>query len=77
VSASNSWNDESFLLPDAVENQAEVWIAFWLDNGEGDHGKIDNVLVEAMTTTPVPVPAAAWLLMSALGCLGVLRRRLP
>ncbi|MFN0039726.1 MAG: hypothetical protein ACKVP2_09465 [Burkholderiales bacterium] len=60
---SNSWVLENFLLP---SNQAEVWVAFWLDNGEGDIGKIDNVFVNAAPIASVPLPGAIWLLGSAL-----------
>lgn len=69
---SDSWQSESFLLPDAVENQSEVVFAFWLDNGEGDYAKLDNVRVMA---NPVPLPAAVWLLGSALGGLATVARR--
>jgi hypothetical protein len=46
----------SFALPDGV---ASLWVAFWLDNGEGDYAKIDNVVVEAVA---VPEPGALALL---------------
>ncbi len=55
----------NFALPD---NQASIWVAFWLDNGEGDYGKIDNVVV-----TAVPEPSAVWLLSTGVALL-VLRR---
>ena len=72
ANAANSWSNQTYLLPDAVENQSEVWFAFWLDNGEGDHGKLDNVTV---TATVVPVPAAMWLFGSGLAGFGVFARR--
>jgi len=69
---SDTWQGASFLLPDAVENQSEVWFAFWLDNGEGDYAKVDNVKV---TATVVPLPAAIWLFGTGLlGLIGVARR---
>lgn len=71
ASASNSWNSQTYTLSGAA-NQSEVWIAFWLDNGEGDFGKIDNVTV---TATVVPIPAAVWLLGSGLFGLGAFVRR--
>ena len=40
----------------------------------GDDFKFDNITVEA-TVSNVPVPAAAWLFLSALGGLGVMRRK--
>lgn len=79
ASASNSWNSQSYTLPTAVEGQSQVWFAFWLDNGEGDYGKLDNVKVTATVGLPpaaVPVPAAVWLLSSGLmGLAAVARRR--
>jgi hypothetical protein len=70
---SDAWQSESFLLPNAVENQSEVWFAFWLDNGEGDFAKVDNINV---TATVVPIPPAVWLFGSGLlGLAAVSRRR--
>lgn len=67
---SNAWQDEAFLFPDAAENQAEVWVSFWLDNGEGDYALIDNIEV-----TAVP-EADAWVLMVAgLGLVGFMAHR--
>lgn len=60
---SDAWANQSYTLSAAADNQSQVWIAFWLDNGEGDYGKIDNVSV---TATVVPVPAALWLFSSGL-----------
>jgi len=57
----------SFALPD---NQASVWVAFWLDNGEGDYGKLDNVVV-----TAVPEPTALLLLSVGSAYLALRRRR--
>lgn len=68
----NYWQAETFGLT-LASDQAEVWVAFWLDNGEDDFGKFDNVTV---TATVIPVPAAVWLFGSGLlGLVGVARRR--
>lgn len=72
ATSSNTWTNQSYTLSPAANNQSEVWVAFWLDNGEGDYGKIDNVMV---TATPVPVPAAMWLFGSGLAGFGVFARR--
>jgi hypothetical protein len=72
ASYSNAWTSQSYTLAPTVENQSEVWLAFWLDNGEGDYGKIDNVMV---TATVVPVPAAVWLFGSGLLGLAAFARR--
>lgn len=66
---SDAWQGESFLLPDAVENQSEVWFAFWLDNGEGDYAKIDNILVSA-----VPEADTYAMLLAGLGLVGFVAR---
>lgn len=71
-SPSGSFTSEMFALGDAA-GESEVWIAFWLDGGEADFGKIDNIMVTA--TQPVPVPAAAWLFGSALLGLFGMRRK--
>jgi len=41
----------------------------------GDDFKFDNIVVEAATVSSVPVPAAVWLFVSAIGTLGVMRRK--
>ena len=41
----------------------------------GDDFKFDNITVEPTTVSNVPVPAAVWLFFSALGGLGILRRK--
>ena len=69
--ASDSWHHASYALPGGV---ADLWVAFWLNDGEGDYGKIDNVLV--MGTQSVPEPSS--LLIAAIGgvaCCGVVVRR--
>ncbi len=70
ASASNSFHHVSVALPDNVV----VWVAFWLDNGEGDHGKLDNVHVQG---TPIPEPSTGLLLTLGLGALGMVGRRGP
>lgn len=70
-SSSEDWQSASFLLPDAVENQSEVWFAFWLNDGNSDIGLIDNVLV-----TAVPEAKTYAMMLAGLGLIGftVLRR---
>ncbi len=69
----NSWLPESLTL-DQADNQQEVWVAFWLDNGNKDFGKFDNVVVTADAV--VPLPAAVWLFGSGLlGLVGIARRK--
>ncbi len=62
------WYDVVYdLEPDALD-QAEVWFAFWMDNGEGDYGKVDDVLL-----TGIPEPTT--MLLLAIGATGLLHRR--
>lgn len=57
---------QNFSLP---AGQASVWVAFWLDNGEGDYAKLDNV-----TVTAAPEPSA--LLLVGLAGAWLAARRL-
>jgi hypothetical protein len=62
-SGNDLWHlNQSFTLTNA-NNAPEVWVAFWLNDGESDVGKVDNVVV---TATVVPLPAAVWLFGSGL-----------
>lgn len=70
ATASNTWSPETFSLTGA--GNGEVWIAFWLDNGENDFAKFDNIVVSASV---VPLPGAVWLFGSTLGLLVTLRRK--
>jgi hypothetical protein len=65
ATGSDAWQNESFLLGNNANNQSEVWIAFWLDNGEGDFVKFDNVSV-----TAVPEADTYALMLAGLGLVG-------
>jgi hypothetical protein len=54
----------------ALPDDEVIWVAFWLDNGEGDYGKIDNVHV---TGTPIPEPGVVLLWLASLAWLGARR----
>ncbi len=64
-----TWQFEGFALPSGVAN---VHVAFWLDNGEGDFGKIDNIAVNA---TVIPEPSTAALFGLGFAALVAARHR--
>ena len=66
----DTFHHESFSLP---SGKPSLWVVFWLDNGEGDFGKVDNVNV---TASAVPEPSLLPLLAVA-GAAGARRRRSP
>lgn len=68
---SNNWVLESFALP---ANQNQLWVAFWLDDGAGDIGKIDNIRVFGQSVLAIPEPSTAWFLLSGLIVLGAATR---
>ena len=68
---SNHFSTEVLSLS-AADGASEFWLAFWMDGGEHDFFKIDNILVEAQV---VPIPPALWLMGTAiLGLIGLRRR---
>lgn len=73
ASANSNWTNQSFSLT-GTDNASEIWVAFWLDNGEGDFGKFDNILV---TATPVPEVETWAMMLVGMGLIGLrLRRRM-
>ncbi len=63
------WQTETDIaLPEGEES---VWVAFWLDNGENDFGKIDNIIV---TATVVPEPVSSILFVIGSTAFAVRRR---
>ncbi len=58
----NSFQQETGIaLSEAGGNS--IYLAFWLDNGDHDLGKIDNIVVSGTPVNPVPEPSS-WALMT-------------
>jgi hypothetical protein len=65
------WKTETFGLP---EGTSDLWVVFWLDDGNGDKGLLDNVNVKACPAAP-GVPEPATMALFGLGLLGAVARR--
>lgn len=63
----DSFKHENFNLPGGDI----LYVAFWMDNGDSDFAKFDNILVMA---DPIPEPSSLVLLVAA-GCLAAWKRR--
>jgi hypothetical protein len=74
VTGSNSFTHEHFdiTFDDPSVEDSVVYVAFWMDNGDDDFGKIDNVLV--MADPLVPEPSSMVLALMAVATLGWFRR---
>jgi hypothetical protein len=70
----NRFTDHSFALP---ANVGTVWVALWLDNGNHDYGKVDDVKVvgKGMAPPPVPEPSLLALFGLAGGAIALRERR--
>ena len=62
---------ETFALSTAA-NASVVYVAFWLDDGEGDYGKLDNV---SITGTPLLIPEPTAMSLGLLGLALLVARR--
>jgi hypothetical protein len=73
--AHDAFTHHVFSLP---ANAGTLWIAFWLDNGDHDYGKIDNVHVSGVRAAPPPVPEpGAALLLGAALCAAFVSLAVP
>jgi len=72
----NPWSSENFSLAALADDSPSVWIAFWMDSGEGQLGKFDDVVVMGDQISSIPIPASVWLFGSGLlGLVGMARRK--
>lgn len=62
----NAWRNEADI---ALATGDVIWVAFWIDNGDADFAKFDNIIVDAEI---IPEPGTALLL--GLGLIGLTRR---
>ena len=62
-------DDEWRLRTDPLPSNEIIYVAFWLDNGNGTEGYIDNVRITGAAIAS-PLPAAAWMGMAVLGTMG-------
>lgn len=68
---SGSFINVNYLLPSGV---SDLWVAFWLNNGDGDIGLLDNVLVTA-NGNGNEIPEPATILLFSAGLIGAARFR--
>ena len=71
LESTNVYNGQSFATL-GVTPGTYVWK--WITSGTNTDSLTLNI-VETTTAPPVPLPAAAWLLLSGLAGLGVVGRR--
>lgn len=45
TSSFTTWAQNTYNFPSSADNQSEIQIRLWMDDGEGDHARWDNVLV--------------------------------
>ncbi|MEX0679689.1 MAG: PEP-CTERM sorting domain-containing protein [Pirellulales bacterium] len=71
VGSSSSWMHDTEPLP---AGQSSVWVAFWMDNGEGDFIKIDNIHVQGELVPEPTTFVLAGFGIVAVGYVAIRRR---
>lgn len=72
-SPNNTFQTEMFHLPDTTGTEP-VWVAFWVDNGDKDFIKLDNIWLKG-SPMPIPEPASAGLFACGAMVLAMRGRR--
>ncbi len=67
--AGDDWRTKNSTLP---SNAGPIYVAFWLNNGHGDYGKFDNILI---TANPIVVPEPTVLALGFFGVAALLTRK--
>lgn len=67
-SAGSAWKTKTSTLP---SDAGPIYIAFWMNNGHGDFGKFDNILI---TATPISIPEPTVLALALVGGVAFVAR---
>ncbi len=68
-SAGSTWKTKTSTLP---SDAGPIYVAFWMNNGHGDYGKFDNILI---TATPISIPEPTVLALALVGGVALAARR--
>ena len=72
MAVADNFRNSDYLLRYYIESAQALW-AFEHDNNIDDFGIVYTLNVpNPIATTPVPLPATVWLLLSGFGALGLL-----
>ena len=67
--AGNTWSTRNSTLP---SDAGPIYVAFWLNDGHDDYGKLDNILI---TANPIVVPEPTTLALGVIGVVALAARR--
>jgi hypothetical protein len=64
-----NWSSRTSVLP---SDAGPIYVAFWLNDGHDDYGKLDNILI---TANPISVPEPTTVALGLLGVVTLVSRR--